>query len=278
MLIHLHIGQPVAPHDVAGAWNLDPLILGGCVAVLLLYRRGNRQVARHRRLAFHLGLTAVVVALISPLDAVSRSLASAHMVQHLLLLVVAAPALAWGRPLATILHGATLEQRKGLGRWRSTHGLTPRRLRWLRSPIVAWAALTGVTWVWHAGSLYDAAVANELVHAVEHASFLFAATWFWGVVTEATWQARSSMGVGVLGLFGMALQGVFLAVLMTFAPTPWYDSYQASAVLWGMTPLQDQQLAGVLMWVPTGLVYTAAGLMLVSRWVATSGVRPFSRV
>ena len=176
------------------------------------------------------------MALFSPLEEMAHALASAHMVQHLLLILIAGPLLA--RAL-----------RLGLPRW--------------LSPTVAWLLHTTTIWFWHAAGPYTAAVVNPIVHGLEHLTFLGTAVLFWWAVGIG----RTPDGLGVLLVFGMALQSVFLAVLLTFATAPWYWVYGATTSAYGLDPLADQQLAGVIMWIPAGLVYTGIGVGLLLAWV-----------
>lgn len=177
------------------------------------------------------------MALFSPLEAMAHSLASAHMVQHLLLILVAGPLLAVGLRLRM-------------------------SLRWL-PPVAAWLLHTATIWFWHAPGPYVAAVANPLLHGLEHLSFLITAVLFWAAVG----MGRDVSGLGILLVFAMTLQSVLLSVLLTFAETPWYWVYSATTRAYGLEPLADQQLAGVIMWVPAGLVYTGIGLSLLVTWI-----------
>jgi putative membrane protein len=267
-----HPGQPPMPHDLWGAWNLDPVLLLGFVAVVWAYRRGQtggprRDIDTWRARCFAVALAALGVALLSPLDALSSALASAHMVQHLLLVVVAAPLLALSAPSSTILRGSPLAVRRASGRWRRRLRLTPRNLRTLGHPAAVWLLHVAVLWFWHAAVPYDAALASEPLHILEHASFLVTAVLFWRVVIGARGAGRVSNGLGVLLVFAMAMQSVFLSVLLTFARTPWYSGYAGTTTLWGLEPLSDQQLAGVIMWIPAGGIYLAVALALMVGWV-----------
>jgi cytochrome c oxidase assembly factor CtaG len=267
-----HPGQPPAPHDLWGAWNLHPVLLLGLLLAGWAYRRGQiggprRPVDTWRARCFAAALAALGVALVSPLDALSGALASAHMVQHLLLLVVAAPLLALSAPSSAILRGSPLAVRRASGRWRRRVGLTHGSLGVLRHPAAVWLLSVGVIWFWHAAAPYDAALGNELVHVLEHASFLVTAVLFWHVVIGVRGAARVSGGLGVLLVFAMAMQSVFLAVLLTFARTPWYSGYATTTASWGLDPLADQQVAGVIMWIPAGGIYLAAALVLLVTWI-----------
>ncbi|HEV2927801.1 MAG TPA: cytochrome c oxidase assembly protein [Propionibacteriaceae bacterium] len=267
-----HPGQPPAPHDLWGAWNLDPVLLGGFLLAAWAFWRGQtsgprRPVDSWRARCFTVALVALGLALLSPLDALSNALASAHMVQHLLLLLVAAPLLALSAPSSAILRGSPLALRRASGRWRRRLGLTHGNLGVLRHPAAVWLLAVGVVWVWHAAAPYDATLDNELLHVLEHASFLATAVLFWHVVVGVRGAARVSGGLGVLLVFTMAMQSVFLSVLLTFARTPWCSSYAATTAPWGLDPLTDQRLAGVIMWIPAGGIYLLVALALLVTWI-----------
>jgi putative membrane protein len=267
-----HAGQPPAPHDLWAAWNLDPLLVVGCLLAVWAYRRGQgggrrREADRWRGRCFAVALLALGVALISPLDALSGALASAHMVQHMLLVLVAAPLLALSAPASALLRGSPLGVRRASGRWRRRLGLTRANLRALRHPATAWLLHVGTLWFWHAAVPYDAALDNQFLHVLEHASFLGTALLFWRVVIGTRSPERVPNGLGALLVFAMAMQSVLLSVLLTFARAPWYSGYATTTTPWGLAPLADQQLAGVIMWIPAGLVYLAAALTLMVAWI-----------
>ncbi len=267
-----HAGRPPAPHDLWGAWNLDPLLLAGLLLAVWTYRRGAAGGRRHnvdpwRARCFTGAMVAVGVALVSPLDALSGSLASAHMVQHVLLILVAAPLLALSAPMGTLLRGSPAVVRDASVRWRRRLRVTRGNLGPLRHPATVWLLHVGTLWFWHAGVPYNAAVEHHLLHIVEHASFLGTGLLFWRVVIGAREADRVSNGFAVLLVFAMAMQSVFLSALLTFARTPWYPAYTATTASWGLDPLTDQQLAGVIMWIPAGLVYVGVALGLLVAWI-----------
>ncbi|MGH9226571.1 MAG: cytochrome c oxidase assembly protein [Acidimicrobiales bacterium] len=272
-----HTGRPLARHDLWTAWNTDVLLLGGLVLAAWAYRRGVRSRCRPpgradawRDRCFAAAMVVLGVALVSPLDALSGALASAHMVQHVLLVVVAAPLLALSAPFPTLLRGSPAVVRDASVRWRRRFRLTRANLRPLRNPVTVWLVHVGTLWFWHASVPYDAAVERHAVHVVEHASFLVTGVLFWRVVIGARRADRVSRGLGVLMVFAMGLQSVFLSALVTFARSPWYSAYAGSTEAWGLEPLADQQLAGVIMWIPAGLVYVGAGLGLLVAWIRAS--------
>ncbi|HWH34611.1 MAG TPA: cytochrome c oxidase assembly protein [Acidimicrobiales bacterium] len=265
-------GPPLSPAQLWSAWNLDPVLLAGLGGTAALYTRGRHLGARAafdrwRAWCFAGALVAIGGALVSPLDALSGALASAHMVQHVILVLVAAPLLALARPVATLRRSVPRPLRRAGARWHRRLGLGRRRRPAWRDPVVVWLAHVAVLWAWHAAVLYQAAVDHQLLHIGEHASFLVTGVLFWSVVAGAR---RISDGYAALLVFTMALQSVFLSALLTFARSPWYPVYADTAGAWGLDPLADQQLAGAIMWVPAGFVYLGAALALMVAWVRAS--------
>lgn len=267
-----HAGAPPEPHDLWGAWNLDPLLVTGIVLTLWVYRRGYDAGGRSRSAvwrarSFVAAMVAIALAVLSPVDALSGALASAHMVQHVLLVLVAAPLLALSAPSSALLRGSPLALRRVSGGVRRRLGLGSATWRMLREPAAVWLLHVATLWLWHASVLYDAALDSTPLHAVEHATFLVTGVLFWRVVVGARGLGRLSPGPAVLLVFGMGLQSVLLSALLTFAQRPWYAGYEETTIAWGLQPLADQQLAGVIMWVPGGFVYLAAALGLMATWL-----------
>jgi putative membrane protein len=270
-----HIGLP-------GAATIDPgvtavLSLAGidyATALVIRWRRHHRLPARRRHIAgFAAGLTVLAVALASPLHVLASERFAAHMIQHLLLILVAAPLVVSGRPATVVLGAVPPGRRRALhratstGPWRSLTAV-------LAHPVVVWALGTGVLWAWHLPTLYELALRNDAVHAAEHATFLGTAALFWGLVIGAG-RRRGPMGrPAALALtFATALAGSALGAALTFAAAPLYPLQAARAAAAGVPPLEDQQLAGVLMWVPPGVVYLVTMATLLVRWFAALEVR-----
>ena len=272
---HAHPGQPLATHDLWAAWPSAIWPAVGLTLSALLYARGylawqrRGRGLRRRGAAFAAGWLALWAATLTPLDPLSHALLSAHMVQHLLLILVAAPLLAWSAPLGPMLLGLPGRLGSALGTWWQRARLVRGAWRGLSAPLSAWALHAAALWVWHAPVLYDAALANEAAHGLEHLAFMGTALLFWWAVLHpgrhASWLAGPG---GALYLFLMGLQGGLLGALMTFSNSSWYASYRATTNLWGLTPLEDQQLAGVIMWIPAGTIYMAAALGMLGAWLA----------
>lgn len=264
-----HGGALVGPHDVAGAWSPDPLVLLTLPVAVWWYAAGlgslwrsagrGQVITRARAAAFFAGVGAVVVALVSPVDALGGVLLSAHMCQHLLLTLVAAPLLALGAPLQAMGWGLPGPLRRRANR---LHGRLRRALHSPALPGLGLALFTLVFTLWHVPVLYDAALRVEAVHATEHVTMLGSALAFWWPVVRPR---RTHAGAGVLLLFASLIANGVLAALLVFSPRAWYA--YAGTEAWGLSPLQDQQLAGAVMWVPGGIVYVVAGAAVLLRWL-----------
>lgn len=247
-------------------WSWDPAVLAVLLAMLAVYVRGvralwrragvGRGIRRRHVMAFGGSLSVLVVALLSPLDTVGTLVFSGHMVQHLLLTSVAAPLLVLGRPAVALSWGLPRAVVRG---WQRSVGLR-KALTPLSQPAPALIAYAGVTWAWHAPLLYESALRDPAAHLAEHASFWLSSVLFWWVVLGALRPCTTRHGAAILLAFSGAVQGGVLGALITISPTSWYAEHAEGALVFGMTPLEDQQLAGLLMWVPGGLAHLLAAL------------------
>ncbi len=271
----VHEGAPLAPHDVWRAWSWEPMVLAGLVVAGVLYWRGwLRSVATRREaLAFGVGWTLLAVALVSPLHRMGGALLWAHMVQHELIMVAAAPLLVLGRPLVLSLRALPDRPRRSVGARLAGHrGLLHRLGRLDIARLLHASAIL----VWHVPAYYDRTVSSDLVHSLQHTSFLVTGLLYWySVLTEARLRARH--GGAILSLFTTMIFTGGLGALLTVASRPWYSAYGDAAPLWGLSPLEDQQLAGLIMWVPAALGYLLATLWLVYVWMRDSEGRVVRR-
>jgi len=257
-------------------WSLEPGVLVPLALAALLYARGTIVLGRRGRgvairppqvVSFAAGWLVVALALVSPLHDASERLFSAHMVQHELLMAVAAPLLALGRPMIVMLWSLPARGRRVIGR---ATRLAAVRAAWavLARPADAWLIHGVAIWAWHMPALFEAALRNETIHALQHACFLGSALLFWWSVVHG--QRRAARGVAVVYLFTTAVHTGVLGALMTFARAPWYPAYAGTAPMWGITPMADQQLAGLIMWVPSSVAYLIAALAIMMRWLRDS--------
>jgi len=230
-----------------------------------LRARRGRTVRLREAGYFFGGWTALALALASPLDIAGASSFSAHMVQHELLMIVAAPLLVRGRPLgvwAWSMPRAWLRPFGGAMR-ASAVGVV---WRGLTRPLHAWLLHFASLWLWHVPFLFQAALLHPAVHALQHASFLFPALLFWWAVIGNNAPERNP-GAAIAYLFTTMLHTSALGALFAMSEHIWYPVYGLGATLYGLSPLEDQQLGGLIMWVPGGLAYVIAGLMLCASWL-----------
>jgi cytochrome c oxidase assembly factor CtaG len=291
------VAQAHSGNERLGGWSLDLPVLFGLVLADLLYSLGwarQRRASRERNpawraIGFRAGLIVLALALVSPIDAYGDELLAMHMAQHLLLTIIAPPLLVLGAPLLPMLWGLPRPLRLGVGRLLSRRSPLRWALGWLAHPVSAWVLSAGVLWAWHLPGLYEAALASERMHIAEHLSFFLTAVLFWWHVCYPLPGRRPlSYGLTLVYVFTAMLQSSLLGALMTLARRPWYPSYEAARGVpvalagtaapenlffcgpdhtWGLSPLDDQQLAGLLMWVPGGLVYVGAMLALLAVWM-----------
>jgi putative copper resistance protein D len=271
-----HGEVPAEPPTLTGlvlGWSFDPALLlpllllaGGWVA---LVRRVNAAhpatpVPARRSAAFLAGVATIAIALQSGIERYDTTLFSIHMVQHLLLTLVAAPLLALGAPITLLLRAASPRVRQRV----ILPILHSRVVRVLAFPVVAWILFAGVMWATHFSPLFDLALDDRLAHDLEHLLFLGSALLFWWPAVgldPAPW--RLPHPVRVLYVFLQMPQNTFLAVVILNAAAPLYPHYVTLARSWGPTPLADQQMAGGIMWLGGDLLFIAAIAGVIAGWM-----------
>ena len=223
----------------------------------------GRAQDRRRAASFAAGLAVVAVALSPPLDDAAGRRFSAHMAQHLLLMLAAAPLLVAARPGSLLLEALSPSTRARVGRVLHRPG-GRRARRVVTNPVVVLTVSVGGFWAWHLPRLYQAALRNGAVHVVEHGTFLVGAFLFWTVVLDPGPRRRLGLGATCGFVFAALVTNIWLAAGLAFATTPLYATYQRAGAGAGAA-LADQQLAGVIMWVPADIVYFITLLWLFRR-------------
>lgn len=246
-------------------WKPDLLMAVPLAATLALYLVGvtRVRVPRLELLAFLTGWLVLVVSLLSPIATWSEQWFSVHMTQHELLMLVAAPLITLGRPLVPMMWALPAAWRRGM---KGGAGLSPLWSR-LTAPVAVFVLHAAALWVWHLPPLYQAAVLDDRVHALQHVMFTGTACLFWWGLTRGRY-GRLGYGAAVFYVFATALHSGGLGALITFAAAPLYPLYTQRSP--GVDPLVDQQLAGLIMWIPAGLVMMIFGLALLSAWLGES--------
>jgi putative membrane protein len=263
-----HLPSPAAP-----GWTLDPgvvapLLLCAClyaVGFVRLWSRseGGRVVHRRKAWLFVAGWLTLAAAIISPLHEAGERSFTLHMIEHELIMGVAALLLAVSRPLAMMLWGLPAKIRQalaGLGRKESVAAASS----FVSHPVPATLVQALVLILWHAPPLFNRALGHAGWHVAQHLCFLVSALIFWWSMARR--QGARGYALASLCLFATSLIGGGLGALMAFASSPWYAGYAALGMMpFGLTPVEDQQLAGLVMWIPGGMIHAVAALVLLAR-------------
>lgn len=257
-----------ARHALLAAWDWEPSVVIGCAVLLIMYFVFVRPRQSGKATLFVLGVIVLLIALVSPIDSLSDDyLFSAHMVQHLLLILVVIPLLIWAMPREFVEHGLA---RTSFGKVEEV----------LSKPALAWSMGTLILAIWHFPFLYDSALTHEGLHIFQHLTFLVTAAIFWWPVLNPVRELRLTIGPATLYLFLASLFNSILGIAITFAPLGTYSAYlhprDQLGILslirdqWRISPLGDQQLGGLLMWVPAGLIYFIFIVGAVVKWQSES--------
>jgi len=275
------LATPALTHDVGGsAEGRDPwqvLTLTVLAAAAAVYASGTVRLRRRsgvgrglppwRITCFAAGLLTLAAGLLTPLHALGDRLFAAHMLQHVILMIVGAPLLALGAGRVAGVWALPHRVRTSAGRFML---LT----RPLTRPGMATTLQGLVLWVWHIPAVYGAALGTEGLHWLQHVTLLSSALLFWQAVLGR--RGLRAPGAAIFCLFLTAMHSGMLGVLLTFASSPIYPGQSAGAHNFGLTPVQDQQLAGLVMWVPGGVIYAVAALGLAATWIGRSSQRSTS--
>lgn len=281
---------PAAAHDVSGAlnsasaWSYDPWLLTPLYVVGIAFYVGTQRVWHvagfghgvkvAQAAAFWTGWLVLALAITSPLHWLGERLFSAHMIEHELMMVVAAPLMAYARINGALLWSLPRRWRPSVGRLVTTGGIAGC-WRAISHPITATALHGLALWLWHAPPLYRLVLENSAVHRTQHISFFLTALLFWWVLFYGRGAGRSTHirdGISLACLFVTVLHSGLLGALLTLSPRLWFPQQGLLAPEFGLTPLEDQQLAGLLMWIPMGMLYTCAGLLFAHRWLSQSSM------
>ncbi|HEX2922544.1 MAG TPA: cytochrome c oxidase assembly protein [Chloroflexota bacterium] len=266
------------------SWNLEPELVAGLVVAIGLYFVGwmrlSRRTSEGRLLVrwwawcYCSGMAAIAIALLSPVETFSGLFFFVHMIQHLLLMLVAAPLLWLGAPILPLMWALPRRVRVGLGRMfacgRPLHAL----LNFLTNPLVAQALFLATLAGWHVPPYYDIAQGRSLIHEFEHTMFLGTSLLFWWPVVHP-WggKRRLSYEAGIAYFIPPILVSNLIGALLTFAGRPLYTNYLHVPRLWGISVVLDQQLGGLIMWVPGMIPYAIAIFLLVSQLMKQGELR-----
>jgi putative membrane protein len=286
ILLLLVLPAPAWAHGVAvppdalwwKQWNPDPVILLNLAALSCAYAYGLRRLRAARvepaaigprqAWAFAAAIGFLLVALVSPVDAFAGDLLWVHMVQHMVIMNLAAPLFVFGAPGRVLLWCLAPTERATVGRLRNAffrRGV-PRYLFW--QPVTLWVLYALVLWLWHLPALYEAALRSQMIHDLQHLIFFITSCLFWRVLFDPVGRLRMGRAPAVLYLFLTSLHATVLGVFMALAPRLWYPTYAGRTEPWGLGALEDQQLAGYIMWMPACMAYAVIAAWLFASWLA----------
>lgn len=254
-------------------WNFEPLVTVPLGIVLLLFLVGRYRLARRSRIErkrawlFLAGWLVLALALLSPLHEGGERSFTLHMTEHELLMLVATPLLAASGAGGILAWGCPASYRRALrGGWKSPLTALWRRLT---EPVTATILQAAVMWIWHAPALFDRALDSQIWHVAQHVSFILSSLVFWTAMLDPR---RGGYLLSAACLFVTSLVEGALGALMALSSSPWYSAYAAMGLSGiGLDPVTDQQLAGLIMWIPGGLVHGAAALALLYIWLSRNG-------
>ncbi len=259
-------------------WTWPAYIIVPLIATAVLYGLGLIKMRyRGTRLfplqiaCFAAGWVSLLLALDSPMHEISEQLFWVHMTQHEILMLVSAPLLVLSRPAVPFLWALSTGARDSVS---DISRSRPFKAVWLAisAPVATWLLSAAALWVWHAPSLFSATLTSDAVHAAQHITFLGTALLFWWALLDQH-GGRLSYGGAVVYVFTTIIHTSVLGALLTFAPRVWYTPYLATAPAWHLTPIEDQQIGGLIMWVPAGTLLTIIAIVLLVKWLKESDRR-----
>jgi len=257
-------------HNGALGWTLSPLLVVPLAVSLVIYLVGWFRLSRRastpvRPGLFLSGWMVLALSLVSPLHEAGERSFTMHMIEHELIMLVATLLLAASSAGGVLAWGMPRPLRQALGgSWKSPLQSLWRRLT---DPITATIVQGAVMWAWHAPPLFDRALDHPGWHIAQHASFFISALLFWWAMLHPRGR-NQGYGVSAACLFATSLIGGALGALMSFSSSPWYADYAAMGMTGiGLDPVEDQRLAGLIMWIPGGLVHGVAAIILFYKWL-----------
>jgi putative membrane protein len=262
-------------HDHPSRWNWDLFTLLSLAALVTGHALGLRNLKlKHGKpfgkmpiASYYLSILFLFIALVSPIDALSDELQSWHMIQHMIIMMIAAPLFVMGAPLYVFLWGFSISWRKKITpiyRW-----LYGYKTGWyfFWQPLLLWGVYAFTMWIWHLPRFYEAALRNELLHDFQHISFFITSCLFWRLMLDPIHRFKLKPALGIIYVFATSLHATLLGVFMALAPSVWYPFYEGRTIKFNLSALEDQQLAGLIMWMPACMIYVLVSAYLFILWL-----------
>ncbi|MEZ4516507.1 MAG: cytochrome c oxidase assembly protein [Chloroflexota bacterium] len=243
----------------------------------------DRLGALWRPISYITGLLVIAFALVSPIDTLVQQLFFVHMIQHLLLIMIAPPLLLLPNPMPFILWGLPDNLRRLVGHWLgialNKENATGAAIRAVTTPGIIYLVYIIVVFGWHDPNMYNVALRNDFVHDIEHITFFLAGMLFWWQVIGAGPVIHKQFGqIGRIGFTLAAIPpNMVLGIVLAFTPTIIYTFYNDVPHLWNLNPLTDQQLSGIIMWIPGSMMYLIAALVLIAGLLKSEDAKPVQK-
>lgn len=285
--------DPVA-RAALSSWSWRPEVIIPLVILGALFLNGWRRLrarsgrvsgarflaAKWRPVTYIAGLLVIAIALLSPFDVLVQQLFFMHMIQHLLLIMIAPPLLLLPNPMPFLLWGLPGRVRLGVGGIVNTvinkESVGGRLLRSATSPFVVWFIFVGTVVGWHDPSLYNAALRYDWVHDLEHLTMFAAGMLYWWTVTGAGPRLNKNLSrIAKIGFILAAIPpSMALGIVLAFSPAPIYAYYSDMPRLWGISALDDQRISGIIMWIPGGMMHFMSALVIIFLILTGEGRKP----
>ncbi len=278
------------------SWSWRPEVIIPLVVLGTLFLAGwrrlraqSRNTGRHslgaawRPVCYIAGLLVIALALLSPFDTLVQQLFFTHMIQHLLLIMIAPPLLLLPNPMPFLLWGLPARLRLAVGGMINNivHKQSPagRVLRWLTAPVIVWFLFVTIVIGWHDPSLYNVALRSEWVHDLEHLTMFGAGMLFWWTVTGAGPRLHKNLSrpAKIAFILSAIPPNMALGIVLAFSQQPIYAFYSDMPRLWGISALDDQRISGVIMWIPGNMMYFLAALAIIFLILSGEGRKPAAR-
>jgi putative membrane protein len=259
-------------------WNRDPFTIISLIMMMMIYLLGVRNAAHqskkkeHKKIVFFLSsMTFLIIALISPLDPLSDRLSSAHMIQHMVIMMLAAPLFVSSSPLYYTIWALPRFLRVRLTPLTGWFFGKSSGRYFFYQPVILWIFFALTLWLWHFPQLYQAALLNRWIHDFQHICFFMVSCLFWRILLDPVHRFQLSTGLAILYVFTTSLHAMMLGAFMALSPKVWYRFYEGKTLSWNMDALEDQQVAGFIMWMPACSIYVLVTVFIFYQWMKKNG-------
>ena len=261
----IHVGEPIM-----AMWQFEPEIVAGLIIAAALYVIGVRRDAAGRwprHALFFTGLTALALALLSPVEPLADHVFVVHQVEHMLLRTIGPMLILLSQPQAALMRGMPNWLRRGLaGPIVSSRGVR-RAFGFFSQPAIATMLFVGVSWFWMFPRWHDIAILNEPIHYMWHITLLVSGLFFfWTIFDPRPAPAGARLGTRLVMFWCAAMGNIILGAFLAFKAMPIYHAYDVMGRMFGLDPATDEQIGGLTMWIPGCMMFAVSAILILHRW------------